>query len=118
LLPRTPAALHAPSKQVARLAREVCALRPDVRVEIAPPAIVAEGVYLCPDVRIEETYVEIIGFWTGEYLARKRRAYEAAGLQVLFCVDELRGCADEELPADVLGYGKAVKAADLLRRIA
>jgi uncharacterized protein len=118
LLPRTPAALHAPSKQVARLAREVGALRPEVSVVIGPPAIVADGVYLCPDLRIDQTYVELVGFWTGEYLARKRGAYEAAGLQVVFCVDELRGCAEEELPADVLGYGKAVKAAELLRRIA
>ncbi|HUS30428.1 MAG TPA: DUF790 family protein [Kofleriaceae bacterium] len=117
LLPRTSAALHGPSKQAARLARELRELLPDRRITIAPPAVVADGAYLCPDLLVGETYVELVGFWTAEHLARKRGAYEAAGLRVALCADELRGCAGEELPPDVIGYTKYVDADVVARRV-
>ncbi|HTL37559.1 MAG TPA: DUF790 family protein [Kofleriaceae bacterium] len=110
LLPRTPASLLGPSKIVARLARQLRERLPDTLVTTAPPAILANETYLCPDLLVRETYVELVGFWTGEHLARKRAAYEAAGLRVVLCADELRGCSGEEVPDGVVAYGKQIDA--------
>ena len=116
LLPRTTASLGTPPRLLLRLAKELRTHAPDARLTLLPPAIVSDGVYLCPDLEIDGTYVELVGFWTGEYLARKRAAYEAAGLRVLLCVDEQRGCSGEELPPGVVGYTKRVDAAVVVSR--
>jgi predicted nuclease of restriction endonuclease-like RecB superfamily len=124
LLPRTSASLLGPSKIVARLARDLeRALTlgrklPGGRITIAPPAILANGAYLCPDLLMDDTCIELVGFWTGEHLARKRAAYEAAGLRVVLCADELRGCSGEEVPHGVIAYTKHVDAAAVVDRVA
>jgi predicted nuclease of restriction endonuclease-like RecB superfamily len=44
--------------------------------------------------------LEIIGFWTPEYLAEKLRRFRAAGLErVILCIDARRRCSEDELPA-------------------
>jgi len=43
--------------------------------------------------------VEIVGFWTPDYLARKLAAYRAASApNLILCLDERRRCSDGELP--------------------
>lgn len=117
LLPRTAASLGAPSKLVTRLAKDIRARTPDARITVLPPAIVSNGAYLCPDLAIDDAYVETVGFWTGEHISRKLAAYEAAGVRVVLCVDELRGCSAEELPAHVVGYTKWVDAEAVMAKL-
>ena len=80
-------------------------------------ALVVDGAYVCPDLTIDETYVEIVGFWTSEYLARKRATYESAGLRVVLCVDDARGCAGENPPDNVIAYTKHVDARSVVARL-
>jgi hypothetical protein len=45
--------------------------------------------------------LEIVGFWTAEYLRRKLADLRAAGLDdLILCVDEDRRVSDEDLPAE------------------
>jgi predicted nuclease of restriction endonuclease-like RecB superfamily len=55
--------------------------------------------------------VEIVGFWTPDYLARKLARYRAAALpDLILCIDEERRCADGELPpgARVVWYRRRI----------
>ena len=68
---------------------------------------------VCPDLVLarggRRTHVEIVGFWTAEFLRRKIELYRAAGIaDVLLCVDESRACSKDEVPADlpVVYYAK------------
>jgi predicted nuclease of restriction endonuclease-like RecB superfamily len=60
--------------------------------------------------------VEIVGFYTREYLEKKLAAMREAGLRnFIVCIDESLACTDEEITADrVLRYRKSVDAAKLL----
>ncbi|HEU5077526.1 MAG TPA: DUF790 family protein [Polyangiaceae bacterium] len=68
--------------------------------------------------------VEIVGFWTRDYLSEKLARLSSAGLDhVLLCVDMQRGCDDTErgaaLPesAQVLPYRRKVDVRALLDRL-
>jgi predicted nuclease of restriction endonuclease-like RecB superfamily len=76
-------------------------------------------VLVCPDIAIERgrLYIEIVGFWTAAHLERKRAAYARAGLEVVLCVDQARGCADEVLPANVVAYVRHVDVATITGRL-
>ena len=113
LLPRTNGGLGAPPRMLTRLAKELRAAKPRAQIMVLPPAVVSDGQYVCPDLMIDETYVEIVGFWTAEYLARKRATYESAGLRVVLCIDDARGCAGEEPPDDVVAYAKRIGGIDV-----
>jgi predicted nuclease of restriction endonuclease-like RecB superfamily len=142
LLPVVPSRVGAPPYVVSRLARDLRRAAPELSITEAPPLIATDGGYLCPDLVIERiagagdvsaepvrppaaapsrdapaTHVEIVGFWTAAYLQRKLAAYAATGRHVLLCVDESRGCADEDLPASVVGFTKRVDAQAILGRI-
>jgi predicted nuclease of restriction endonuclease-like RecB superfamily len=53
---------------------------------------------LCPDRRF---FVEILGFWSADYLARKLALLREAGLRnLILCVDEARICGDDLVPPD------------------
>lgn len=44
--------------------------------------------------------IEIVGYWTPEYLARKLAAYRAASApNLVLCIDERRQCSDGDLPS-------------------
>jgi predicted nuclease of restriction endonuclease-like RecB superfamily len=121
LLPRAPidrAGTHRPYK----LARALERLDPDLRMIVGPPPLVAGTQLACPDLAIEVAgepwYLELVGFWTADYLARKLAAYRAAGVsRVILSVDESRGCAGDALdpariPAGaIVHYTKRVTAA-------
>ena len=62
--------------------------------------------------------LEIVGFWTPEYLGRKLALYRRAGLpNLILCIDEERQCADGDLPlgARVLRFRRRVAVDDVLR---
>jgi predicted nuclease of restriction endonuclease-like RecB superfamily len=61
--------------------------------------------------------LEILGFWTPEYVDRKLRRLRAAGItNLILAVDEERGCADDALPPDarVIGYRRRIDPLDIL----
>ncbi len=71
------------------------------------PDVVPSGDHLLfPDFVLEHRndparrwWVEIVGFWTVEYLAHKLARYRAAGLpDLILCIDATRDIAASELP--------------------
>ncbi|HSN24650.1 MAG TPA: DUF790 family protein [Kofleriaceae bacterium] len=98
-----------------------------LHVRRAPPVLAqptAHGSALaCPDLGIElgdrSVWIEIVGFWTPEYLARKLARYRAAGAhEVILCVDTARACDDDDDPppgACVLRFSRRVHAEPLLQ---
>jgi hypothetical protein len=53
---------------------------------------------LCPQRRF---FIEILGFWSADYLARKLALLREAGIRnLILCVDETRVCGDDPLPPD------------------
>jgi predicted nuclease of restriction endonuclease-like RecB superfamily len=92
------------------LQRETAAIRAGARV-FFPDFSLRRG-----DNRV---LVEIVGFYTREYLESKMAALREAGLHgFIVCVDESLACTDEEFSADrVLRYKKSVDAAQLLKMV-
>ena len=64
--------------------------------------------------------LEIVGFWTPEYLARKFAALRAAAIRdLVLCIDEDRNCAESDLPmvGAVVRYRRRIDPAEVLRAI-
>jgi predicted nuclease of restriction endonuclease-like RecB superfamily len=62
--------------------------------------------------------LEIVGFWTADYLAEKLRRLKAAAIpRLILCVDERRRCHDKEMPEDaqVVWYRTRIDPAAVLR---
>ena len=62
--------------------------------------------------------MELVGFWTPEYLCRKLALYrEARVANLILCIAEDRACAEEELPADavIVRFRRRVDAAAVRR---
>jgi len=123
LLPAPPTELSESSVR-ARLARDLVR-RARLTVTAIPPPIIAGIRLVCPDLLVDlpgvRWHLEIVGFWTTEYLARKLARYHDAGIKnVIFCIDELRGCEnDDALPdnARVIGYRRFVDPDHVLEMI-
>jgi predicted nuclease of restriction endonuclease-like RecB superfamily len=79
-------------------------------VERDPDPIVHGSQLLFPELRVDGTYVELVGFATAEYLAARRAAYAAAG------IDRVRLCiARSRMPAgatDVVAYTTITELGD------
>lgn len=118
LLPMLPVKMTTSWSLVSRLARNLRRELPGADVTIAPPPILANRSYVCPDIAIDRgrLYIEIVGFWTAAYLERKRALYAAAGLDVVLCVDEARGCAEDPMPSDVAGFTRSVDVEPIVAR--
>jgi len=106
LLPPVPAIMRLPDTRLLRLVKELRRSARDIVVTQQPPPIAAGASLVCPDLVLERegraTYVELVGFWTSEFLRKKLEQYRDAGIgDILFCVDETRGCANEALPEDM-----------------
>jgi predicted nuclease of restriction endonuclease-like RecB superfamily len=73
-----------------------------------PPAIAAGESLIFPDFALmpvqdptRRWLLEIVGFWTPEYLREKLARLRAAGIErFLLCIDQKRDCTQAELPAD------------------
>lgn len=108
-----------------RFARDFGRLAPAWEIVREPDAIaVPGGGLLFPDFLLRDRrapgrawHVEIVSFWTPDYLRRKLAAYRAASVpDLLLCVDAARNLSPADLPPDarVLRYGKRVDAAAVL----
>jgi hypothetical protein len=65
-----------------------------------------------------EFLVEVVGFWTPDYLQRKFSLLRAAKLDnLILCLDQERACADGDLPtgARVVHYRRRIDPTAVLR---
>jgi predicted nuclease of restriction endonuclease-like RecB superfamily len=98
------------SRIEARFAREFRRLAPDWDVIREPEPVAAGPSLVFPDFALQHRHepsrrwlVEIVGFWTPEYVRRKLALYRAARIaKLILCIDEERACADDDLPAGAL----------------
>jgi predicted nuclease of restriction endonuclease-like RecB superfamily len=101
-----------------KLARDLARLDRELAVAIAPPPRAAGRELVCPDLVVGETCIELVGFWTAEFLANKLARYRAAGAPVVLCVDAARSDGDAALPSNVVAFARRVDAAAVLAAIA
>jgi predicted nuclease of restriction endonuclease-like RecB superfamily len=93
-----------------RFARDFRRTAPDWDLVREPEPVVAGNALVFPDFALQHRLdpsrrwlLEIVGFWTPEYLARKLASYRAAGLSnLILCIDDERNCAEQDLPAGAL----------------
>ena len=115
------------SKIEERFARDFRRAAPDWEIIREPEPVAAGSVLLFPDFVLQHRVdagkrwlLEIVGFWTPEYLARKLALYREAGLpNLILCIDEERQCTDGDLPAGarVLRFRRHVAVEEVLRLI-
>lgn len=122
----------APSQHDSRLeerfAREFRRLAPDWDVVREPEPVAADGTLIFPDFALQHRsnpsrrwLLEIVGFWTADYVTRKLARYRSARLSnLILCIDENRNCAQADLPpgARVVRFRRRVDAAAVLRMVA
>ncbi len=107
-----------------RFASDFGLIAPDWDIVREPQAVASGASLLFPDFLLQHRLdpsrrwlLEIVGFWTPDYLARKMAAYRAARIpNLIFCVDELRSCARGDLPAGarIVRFRRRVRAGDVL----
>jgi predicted nuclease of restriction endonuclease-like RecB superfamily len=110
-----------------RFAREFRRLAPEWDVVREPEPIVAEQTLIFPDFALQQRsdpgqrwLLEIMGFWTPDYVARKLTLYRKARVsRLILCIDEARNCAEADLPpgALVVRFRRRVDPAAILRAI-
>ena len=108
-----------------RFAQDFGRVAPDWDVLREPEPIPAGAQLVFPDFalqhRVERSrrwLVELVGFWTPEYLRRKLALYrEARVANLILCIAEDRACAEEDLPAGavILRFRRRVDAAAVRR---
>ncbi len=113
------------SKIEERFARDFRRTARDWEIVREPEPVVAGNALLFPDFVLRHRanggrrwLLEIVGFWTPEYLDRKLMLYRRAGLRnLILCIDDARQCADGDLPvgAQVLRFRRHVAVEDVLR---
>lgn len=116
------------SKLEERFERDLRRIAPAWEVVRDPQPIVAGAALAFPDFALVDRadpsrrwLIELVGFWTPEYLVAKLAAYRAAALpNLVLCIDESRRCADGDLPegARVVWYRRSVPAEAVLAAIA
>lgn len=108
-----------------RFAREFRRLAPAWDVIREPEPITAGGTLIFPDFALQHRsnpacrwLLEIVGFWTPDYVARKLALYRSAHLSnLILCIDEDRNCAEADFPtgALVVRFRRRVDASAVLR---
>lgn len=105
--PIFPAALERPydSRLEERFARDFARAAPDWDLIREPRPVKAGRSLVFPDFELRHRpsgrsrLLEIVGFWTPEYLAQKLARYRLAGLlDLILCVDAERACEEADLP--------------------
>jgi len=92
-----------------------------------PEPTAAGGTLIFPDFAVQHRsdptrrgLLEIVGFWTPDYVKRKLAFYRAARLpNLILCIDEGRTCAEADLPSGVrvIRYRRRLDAAAVLQLI-
>jgi uncharacterized protein len=108
-----------------RFAREFRKLAPDWDIFREPEPVAAGTGLVFPDFALQHRHepsrrwlLEIMGFWTPEYVRRKLALYRAARVaNLILCVDENRACAEGDLPsgAIIVQFRRRVDTAGILR---
>lgn len=115
------------SKLEARFAKDFLVAAPDWDV-VREPAPLRAGEHLVfPDFEVfhrrdpsRRCLLEIVGFWTPDYLATKLRRLRQAGVsRLVLCIDEDRACAAGELPtgAVTVPFRRRIDAARVLAAV-
>jgi uncharacterized protein len=94
------------SKLEARFAKDFAKAAPDWDLVREPEPITVGKTIIFPDFSVrhrlcpERSFLlEIAGFWSADYLARKLALLREANLRnLVLCIDQDRQCSDEELP--------------------
>ena len=112
------------SKLAERFLRDFSRVARDWDVVREPEPIEAGGRLIAADLALEHRrdrsrrwLLEIVGFWTREYLARKLEAFRAAGVtNLILCVDAERSCDGLEPAggARLVRYRRRIDPADIL----
>jgi hypothetical protein len=110
-----------------RFAREFRRLAPAWDVIREPEPIPAGGTLIFPDFALQDRsnrarrwLLEIVGFWTPDYVARKLALYRSARLSnLILCIDEARNCAEADVPSGalVVRFRRRVDPAAVLRLV-
>ena len=118
---------HYDSRIEERFARDFRRLAPEWDVVREPEAIPADRALIFPDFALHHRFdpgrrwlLEIVGFWTADYVARKVALYRKARVsRLILCIDEARNCAETDLPpgALVVRFRRRVDPAAVLRAI-
>lgn len=94
-------------------------LAPGWRVEREPEPLVAGNRILIPDFSVScgdrKVYIEVVGFWTKEYLERKlEKLRELEGVKMIVAVDEELACSSvKDLPHEVVLFRGRLRGADV-----
>ena len=114
------------SKLEERFARDFRRVASDWDVIREPEAVQAGDVLIFPDFALQHRrdgrrcLVEIVGFWTPDYVKRKLALLRAAELpNLVLCIDASRDCSDGALPRSsrVVRFRRRLDAASVLRLI-
>ena len=107
-----------------RFAREFTRAAPSWELVREPEPVEAEGTLIFPDFAIQlrgepsrRWLLEIVGFWTADYIEHKLRRLRAANLsRLILCLDADRDCGEHDLPADarVVRFRKRIDPGDVL----
>jgi predicted nuclease of restriction endonuclease-like RecB superfamily len=110
-----------------RFAREFRRAAPEWDVVREPAPITVDRTLIFPDFGLQRRsdpgqrwLLEILGFWTPDYVSRKLGLYRKALVgNLILCIDEARNCADGDLPlgARIVRFRRRVDPAAVLRAI-
>lgn len=109
-----------------RFARDFARLAPDWTLLREPEAIEVGGRLVFPDFALchrrhpsRSWLLEIVGFWTPEYLTRKLAALRAiAGGRFIVCADAKLGVGREHhVPGEVIAYRRRIDVREVIRLI-
>jgi predicted nuclease of restriction endonuclease-like RecB superfamily len=100
--------------------RKIRAIKPDVEVLREPDVVKAGRYAFIPDFLIRkgnrEVYVEIVGFWTSEYLKKKVEKIREAKVPLVVVAREDYTC-DRGEAEDVILFSKRIPYNEVVRRI-
>lgn len=107
-----------------RFAREFRRAAPDWDIVREPEPIAAGDTLIFPDFAVRRRLnpgprwlLEIVGFWTPDYVARKLGLYHKARVaNLILCIDEARNCAGADIPtgARIVRFRRRVDPAAVL----
>jgi predicted nuclease of restriction endonuclease-like RecB superfamily len=115
---------HFDSRLEERFHKDFQRLAPDWDILREPEPVEAGRHLIFPDFLLRhrhdperQWWLEIVGFWTPQYLEKKLAGLRQAGLRrIILCVDADRACSEEELPrgAELVRFRRRIDVAEVL----